>query len=56
MIKESIHQENIPILNAYISNNRDSKFTRKNLIEKRKNRETKMIVGDSKSTLSDSGQ
>ena len=51
MMKGSIDQEVIPVLNVYAPSNRASTHMRK----KRKNRETKMVVGDLSIALSESG-
>lgn len=57
MLKASIHQENIPFLNVYIPNNRDSKYMKKKSDRiKRKNRIMNMIVEDLNTSFSESGQ
>lgn len=43
MIKESIHQENITILNIYVPNKRSSKHTNQRLIEQEEIEKSTMI-------------
>lgn len=58
MLKGSVHQENIPILNVYIPiiTELQNTWGKKNSDRiKRKNRETKIIVEDRNTALSESG-